>query len=444
MSIQDPNEPQYTASAPSATYDPITGAPQTPAGGPVPPYPGAEYPPMGFVPGPGMPHPPNPGLAALLGFIPGVGAMYNGQFAKGIAHIAIFAVFSSLSKHVADIFGLFVAGWIFYMVFEAYQTARARRDGLPLPDPFGLNNIGERFGFRGNPDWSSLWGHPAAPPAGAPPVSESSYTNPAAGAASYGRTDASGAQSGYHVDPAGNVYASTAGPATGPGVGYAPPAPGVGYTAPPAGYPPYGPPPTPPFGAGFGGPAYGVPPVPPYGVPPVPPFGMPPARRSSLPSGAIWLIGLGFLALLGSLRPFRFLEGEVTGGLLLIGLAVFMFFRRQSIVGPFSANSSPAARWSMLRTNRGAGVIFIVGLLTLLQGLHVIDWESSWPILLIFLGVITLMERVALNKVNAAPMYPGSPVPPPPAEPPVETSSPNSIVPKYTRPENDLIDREGR
>ena len=105
MSIQDPNEPQYTAPGASATYDPVTGAPQAPTGGPVPPpYSGAAYP--GFVPPPPMPNAPNPQLAALLGAIPGVGAMYNGQFAKGIAHIAIFAVFQSLAHHGPDIFGL--------------------------------------------------------------------------------------------------------------------------------------------------------------------------------------------------------------------------------------------------------------------------------------------------------------------------------------------------
>ncbi len=440
MSIQDPNEPQYTPPGASATYDPLTGAPYTAGGGSVPPYPGAEYPPPppGFVPGPGMPHMPNPALAALLGFIPGVGAMYNGQFAKGIAHIAIFAVFSSLSKHVADIFGLFVAGWVFYMVFEAYQTARARRDGLPLPDPFGLNNIGERFGFRGNPDWSSFWGHPATPPpAGGPPVSETSYANSATGAASYSRVDAAGTQSTYHVDPSGNVYSSTAATGSAPGTGYVPPVP-------PAGYPPYGPPPATPFTPGFGGPGFGIPPMPPFGMPPVPPFVPPPVRRSNLPTGALWLIGLGLLALLGSLRPFRFLEGEATGGLLLIGLAVFMFLRRQSITGAFFSNGSPAARWEMLRASRGAGVVFIVGLLTFLQGVHVIYWESSWPILLIFLGVIALMERVALNNMNAAPMYPGVPVAPVQPEPPVETSSPTSIMPKYTRPENDLNDQGGK
>src|SRR5512140_791351 len=34
---------------------------------------------------------PSPALAALLGFIPGVGAMYNGQFVKGLVHVLIFA-----------------------------------------------------------------------------------------------------------------------------------------------------------------------------------------------------------------------------------------------------------------------------------------------------------------------------------------------------------------
>src|SRR5262252_8386515 len=35
---------------------------------------------------------PSPGLAALLGMIPGVGAMYNGQFVKAFIHVVIFAM----------------------------------------------------------------------------------------------------------------------------------------------------------------------------------------------------------------------------------------------------------------------------------------------------------------------------------------------------------------
>jgi len=77
---------------------------------------------------------PNPVLAAFLGLIPGVGAMYNGQLIKGLIHVLIFAVLVS-AAHVYGIFGLFVAGWVCYQVFEAYHTAKARRDGEPLPDP---------------------------------------------------------------------------------------------------------------------------------------------------------------------------------------------------------------------------------------------------------------------------------------------------------------------
>lgn len=92
----------------------------------------------------GVPPPsgsPNPAVAAALGFIPGVGAMYNGQFVKGLIHVVIFAVLVS-AANVYGIFGLFIAAWIVYQSFEAYHTAKARRDGTPLPDPLGLNEIG--------------------------------------------------------------------------------------------------------------------------------------------------------------------------------------------------------------------------------------------------------------------------------------------------------------
>jgi TM2 domain-containing membrane protein YozV len=88
---------------------------------------------------------PSPGLAAALGFIPGVGAMYNGQFAKGIVHVLIFACLVWMSDNLSGFFGVFIPFFIFYMVFEAYKTAQAKERGEPLPDPFGL----EQF-FTGN------------------------------------------------------------------------------------------------------------------------------------------------------------------------------------------------------------------------------------------------------------------------------------------------------
>jgi hypothetical protein len=92
----------------------------------------------------------HPVLAGLLGFIPGVGAMYNGQYIKALAHVLIFAVFVSLSDK-SFVFALLLAAWIFYQVFDAAQTAKARRDGLPLPNPFGLNDLGTKLGMAPTP-----------------------------------------------------------------------------------------------------------------------------------------------------------------------------------------------------------------------------------------------------------------------------------------------------
>jgi hypothetical protein len=93
---------------------------------------------------------PSPGLAAFLGFIPGVGAMYNGQFVKAFIHVVIFATLVMVVDHAGPaepFFGLMIAAFIFYMVFEAHQTAKARQLGRPLPDFLGLDRL---FGIQEN------------------------------------------------------------------------------------------------------------------------------------------------------------------------------------------------------------------------------------------------------------------------------------------------------
>jgi hypothetical protein len=107
---------------------------------------------------------PNPAVAGALGIIPGVGAMYNGQFFKGMIHVVIFAVLISITDHY-PIFGLFIAAWVLYQAFEAFHTAKARRDGQPLPDPFGLNELGGWLGAgrtSQNPAQNPGWSNPAA------------------------------------------------------------------------------------------------------------------------------------------------------------------------------------------------------------------------------------------------------------------------------------------
>jgi hypothetical protein len=127
----------------------------------------------------------HPVLAGLLGFIPGVGAMYNGQFVKALAHVLIFAVFVSLSDR-NSFFGLLAVAWTFYQVFDAAQTAKARRDGLPLPNPFGLNDLGVRLGMTPPaPHYASGFSPTAAPggPTAAvdPSTGQSPGQDPAAG-----------------------------------------------------------------------------------------------------------------------------------------------------------------------------------------------------------------------------------------------------------------------
>jgi hypothetical protein len=91
-----------------------------------------------------QPGTPSPAAAAALGLIPGVGAMFNGQFIKGFIHVVIFAVLV-YACDFNGLFGIFIAAWIVYQSFEAYYTARALRDGQPLPDPLGLNEVDKWF-----------------------------------------------------------------------------------------------------------------------------------------------------------------------------------------------------------------------------------------------------------------------------------------------------------
>jgi hypothetical protein len=303
------------------------------------PYPGAPP-----VAGPG----PNPGLAALLGFIPGVGAMYNEQYGKGIVHLMVFAILVSLTKNVNGLFMLFVFGWIFYMVIEAHHTARARRDGTPLPNPFGLNDLSERLGF--GKSWPSA-GHPfqaqQAPPAG---------------------------------DPA--AYAAQ---------------------------PPYTPPATPPYtptSAWSTPPAsYAYAPIPP--MPPMPDFDPNAPHSRSFPSGAVWLIGLGVLFLLGNIGIFHALPVHLFGPCLLIGLGVYLFIHRMTSNGAALADDgTPAYRQRLLSACNSSVWVTLSGVLWLLDSLRILSWSHSWPVYLIAVGVLMLFKRTGYSGAGYG-GYPG-------------------------------------
>ena len=64
--------------------------------------------------------------AAALGIIPGLGAVYNGEYIKALIHVLIFATLIWAANNVSDLFGLAIAAFVIYMPIEAYQTAKAK------------------------------------------------------------------------------------------------------------------------------------------------------------------------------------------------------------------------------------------------------------------------------------------------------------------------------
>lgn len=81
----------------------------------------------------------SPGLAFVLGLIPGVGAIYNGQYAKGVVHVVVFGTLISIMESgsaggLEPLFGMLIALWFFYMAFEAYHTASKRLRGEPVDE----------------------------------------------------------------------------------------------------------------------------------------------------------------------------------------------------------------------------------------------------------------------------------------------------------------------
>ncbi len=157
------------ASGPPPAGEPFSGA----AASGIPPLPplgsqsgwtgagGTGVPPYGVPPAdpytagdPGA----SPGLAFVLGLIPGVGAIYNGQYVKGLIHVVILGILISIvssgsaSGGFEPLFGMLIAVWWFYMAFEAYHTARKRQMGQPVDEFSSIVPLhANRRGFPAGP-----------------------------------------------------------------------------------------------------------------------------------------------------------------------------------------------------------------------------------------------------------------------------------------------------
>lgn len=263
-------------------------------------------PPQAYQPGAGYQAPvqpansgPNPALAGILaGFFPfGVGAVYCGQYAKGLAHLIIFVllivgVSNAHSDAMGTAFGIGIAAFVIYQLIDAIKSAKAIQAGQPAPDPFGL---GTMFSAGERPDFSR-----------------------------------------------------------------------------------------------------------------------------GVPTGALVLIGLGVLFLLHNLNIW-FLEVDTLWPVLLIGLGLWLFAKRKA------CNERGDYRQ---RGFSGPAVLITVGVLALLNNLHdrwwgVPGWGRTWPVILLVIGVIKLMERTGHSGGPPA-MIPGPPPGtdvPPQQQPPSEVNS---------------------
>ncbi len=80
----------------------------------------------------------SPALAFLLGFVPGLGAVYNGEYTKALIHVIVFASFiGALNSDLGDpwepVLGILLAAFFFYMAIDAARVAKARLRGQAPP-----------------------------------------------------------------------------------------------------------------------------------------------------------------------------------------------------------------------------------------------------------------------------------------------------------------------
>jgi hypothetical protein len=96
----------------------------------------------------------------VLGLIPGVGAIYNGEFMRAAIHVLIvgtlITIGDSLRGPGQGLISLATMAFWFYMAFEAYYTAKKRQlslDGVELETP--IDRLHQQFGDMKDKE---IWG----------------------------------------------------------------------------------------------------------------------------------------------------------------------------------------------------------------------------------------------------------------------------------------------
>jgi len=124
--------PAAAGSAPAIPPAPVAAAPG------AAPFAPSAYP-LPVAPGRAGAH-THPGAAFLLGFIPGLGAVYNGEYNKALIHVVVFVALvlgasSDVDTGPMVLLILGAIGFCIYMAFDSLRVAKAKGLGETPSDP---------------------------------------------------------------------------------------------------------------------------------------------------------------------------------------------------------------------------------------------------------------------------------------------------------------------
>lgn len=145
---------------------------------------------------------------------------------------------------------------------------------------------------------------------------------------------------------------------------------------------------------------------------------------SKIPFAAIILIGLGLLFLLNTSGLFSF-DVDRVWPVFLILLGGWLLARRWGYLGSTRAYDCERCR---MRGLIGPAILITVGVLSLLENVTNYGWDRTWPVLLVVIGLVKILQSNASTAGHVTPgtgtaMNPPSPpdvpagqLPPPPSE----------------------------
>jgi hypothetical protein len=141
-----------------------------------------------------------------------------------------------------------------------------------------------------------------------------------------------------------------------------------------------------------------------------------PARyRSSVPTGAVVLIVLGLIFLLHTVGLFEF-GIDRFWPIILIGFGVWLFARRWGLLG--EKDGGCYCDRCKMRCILWPAIMVTLGTLFLIDNLHGPGFERTWPLILLVIGGVKLLQSNASEAGHV-----GGPAVLPPSAPPPEVPS---------------------